>query len=478
MEAPASSILSKDRRFLRGKLGTLDAGVAEKVVTAGGDVAMVIDRDGVICDMALGNDAMARDGLDTWLDRRWSDTVTVESRHKVDELLRDALAGGRTRWREVNQVTPNLNSLMMRYVAVDAGHEGQVIAIGRDERATTEMQQRLMEAQQSVERDYARLRDAEFRYRLLFQTSSEAVMVVDAANRKVIEANPAAEALIGDTRKPVVGEAFVKLFAPDSQEAAASLLTVAQSTAQSNRSQVRLWGQDREFLAAASLFRQDRNAQCLIRLTAADQGEAGESEGDHRLKSVLERMPDGFVITDDSLRIISANTAFLDMVRLGNHEQVQGQSLNRFLGREGLDRNILVDNLRAHGVVRNFGTLLRNQFNESEDVEVSAVVAPEDTETCFGFTIRQVARRLSQRAETSPELRRSVEQLTELVGRVKLKELVRETTDLVERLCIEAALELTKDNRASAADVLGLSRQSLYSKLHRFGLVNSVSDNN
>jgi DNA-binding NtrC family response regulator len=68
------------------------------------------------------------------------------------------------------------------------------------------------------------------------------------------------------------------------------------------------------------------------------------------------------------------------------------------------------------------------------------------------------------------ELPRSVEQLSHLVGRVTLKELVREATDLVERLCIEAALELTGNNRASAAEVLGLSRQSLYSKLHRYGL--------
>ena len=37
-------------------------------------------------------------------------------------------------------------------------------------------------------------------------------------------------------------------------------------------------------------------------------------------------------------------------------------------------------------------------------------------------------------------------------------------------LCIEAALELTRDNRASAAEMLGLSRQSLYVKLRRYGL--------
>ena len=57
-----------------------------------------------------------------------------------------------------------------------------------------------------------------------------------------------------------------------------------------------------------------------------------------------------------------------------------------------------------------------------------------------------------------------------------LKELVRETTDVIERLCIEAALELTGDNRASAAEILGLSRQSLYVKLRRYGLGDLGSD--
>ncbi len=47
---------------------------------------------------------------------------------------------------------------------------------------------------------------------------------------------------------------------------------------------------------------------------------------------------------------------------------------------------------------------------------------------------------------------------------------MRQSTDVVEKLCIEAALNLTGDNRASAAELLGLSRQSLYSKLRRHDL--------
>jgi transcriptional regulator PpsR len=103
-------------------------------------------------------------------------------------------------------------------------------------------------------------------------------------------------------------------------------------------------------------------------------------------------------------------------------------------------------------------------------VEISAVAVPDGEEPCCGFTIRDVGQRLSSERRASAERPRSVEQLTELVGRVPLKDLVRESTDMIERLCIEAALELTNDNRASAAEILGLSRQSLYAKLHRHGL--------
>ena len=89
---------------------------------------------------------------------------------------------------------------------------------------------------------------------------------------------------------------------------------------------------------------------------------------------------------------------------------------------------------------------------------------------CYGFTIRNTGRNEVPKARPKSELPRSVEQLTGLVGRVSLKELVRETTDVIEKLCIEAALKLTDDNRASAAEMLGLSRQSLYSKLAPFGI--------
>jgi DNA-binding NtrC family response regulator len=90
--------------------------------------------------------------------------------------------------------------------------------------------------------------------------------------------------------------------------------------------------------------------------------------------------------------------------------------------------------------------------------------------------VRTIGRRVATDFRSQQELPHSVEQLTELVGRVPLKDLVRDTTDIIERLCVEAALKLTGDNRASAAQMLGLSRQSLYAKLRRYGIGDADED--
>ena len=76
-----------------------------------------------------------------------------------------------------------------------------------------------------------------------------------------------------------------------------------------------------------------------------------------------------------------------------------------------------------------------------------------------------------------PKLARSASELTELVGRVPMKDIVSETSDLIEQLCIETALQMTNDNRALAAQFLGLSRQSLYVKLRRYGIGDLGGDN-
>jgi DNA-binding NtrC family response regulator len=55
-------------------------------------------------------------------------------------------------------------------------------------------------------------------------------------------------------------------------------------------------------------------------------------------------------------------------------------------------------------------------------------------------------------------------------GETPLKTLVQAAVAVVERHYVETALRMTDGNRTAAAERLGLSRQSLYAKLNRYGL--------
>jgi transcriptional regulator PpsR len=284
--------------------------------------------------------------------------------------------------------------------------------------------------------------------------------------------------MLAEGGRRVVGRPFPEGFDADSTQAIQSLLAAVRGGGRSEEVRVRSSDGKREFLVSASVFRQENASLFLIRLSPlqANAASAIVPKSSSRVLKVVESAPDGFVVTDPEGRILTANRAFIDLAQLATEEQARGESLDHWLGRPGVDLSVLIANLRQHGSVRLFATTLRGEQGSSADVEISAVSVRHGDQPCLGFTIRNVGRRLPAHARGGRGLPRSVEQLTELVGRVPLKDLVREATDLIERLCIEAALELTHDNRASAAEMLGLSRQSLYVKLRRYGLGDLASE--
>jgi len=447
----------------------IDADAAARLLGCAADVALVLDREGVIRDVAVGAEDLKAEGYGRWLGQPWVETVTVESRPKVEALLEEAGSDTPPPWRHINHPSPGGGDLPVLYSAIKVGKTGPVVAVGRSLRAASILQQRLIEAQQSLERDFARMRQAETRFRLLFQTASEAILVVDAASLVVTEANPAALRLLGNGGQGIVGRPLAEAFDERSATVVGTLASTVRAAGQADEVRVRSRAGQREFRLSAALFRVDGSSHLLARVAPLDAGAAVAVES--QLHRIVEHLPDGLVVTEPDGRVLTANRAFLDLVQVGAEDQLRGKLLDEWLGRSRVDLNVLIANLRQHGSVRLFATTLRGTLGAETEVEISAVAVPEGEVPCLAFAVRGVGRRLAPlAARAGGELPRSVDQLTELIGRVPLKDIVRETADVIERLCIEAALKLTGDNRASAAEMLGLSRQSLYVKLHRYGM--------
>jgi len=450
----------------------IDPEIAAGLLSTAADLALVIDPNGVIQNVQLSNTELPLNDHQSWIGKTWTSTVTSESKPKVGELLRDAATQQNRQWRHINYPSAQGADVPILCSAIPVGKQGNVVAFGRDLRGMAAMQQRLIDAHQAMERDYLRMRHMETRYRLLFELAAEAVLIVDTAAQRVLEANPAAGKLLGSQSKRLIGRRLSDCFTDDYKTTIEQLLSVVLASGDPESRKIPAPKDGDEITVSASVFKQESGTLFLVRLTPGSMQAEIDARSPQRSMSleVLEHSPDGFVVTDAAGKILTVNQAFTDMAQLTKAEQLLGLPLARWLGRSDIDLSVLIANLQQRGSVRLFATTLRGAGGAEIQVEISAVSVTTSPVPCLGFCIREVGQRASTDRSSLRQLPRSADQLVELVGRVPLQEIVSETADLIEKLCIEAALKLTRDNRASASEMLGLSRQSLYVKLRRYGI--------
>lgn len=438
---------------------------AATLAAATADIALVLSLDGRILDVSFRDRSLKGWKLEQWPERLWLDTVTGESRDKVGELLRDAAHWPVTPARQVNHAAAGHRDLPVAYRLVSFPGWPYRLALGQDLRAMAEMQQRFVRAQVEMEKDFRKLRDMESRYRVLFFLAPGPLLVVDGGTFKVLDANESAERLFGRPARKLAGSALPGLFDKGSQGALTELLGAgARPEAAGLAARV---GDGAAVEIRITPFREFGRTNLLV-LVAPPEGQGLPAAAAERARAAAETLPDGMVLADGGGAILDANPAFLDLARAVSLERVRGRGLDNWLGGSSVDVQVLMANLREHGLVRRFSTVVRDELGGVEPVEVSASVAPGRDGPVYAFAIRESGR--GAEAAPAAALPYAAPQFTDLVGRVPLKDLVRDTADIIERMCIEAALKLTDNNRASAADMLGLSRQGLYIKLKRFGI--------
>ncbi|MEQ8660469.1 MAG: PAS domain-containing protein, partial [Gammaproteobacteria bacterium] len=271
-------------------VGPIDAAGAAALLRVASDVALVLSADGVIEDLAIGGESLELAGSPGWVGRAWDEIVTVESRPKVAELLQDARECRPPRWRHLNHPGTGGEDVPVVYSAVGLAGGGRIVAVGRDMRPLAELQQRVVLAQQSMEREYQRLRQAETRYRVLFHDARDAVVIVDGSARTILEANPAAGTLFGAGAERLIGTPFPRDFDSAGTQAVRDLLAAVAGGRREMAVTARLPGQDTPLTVRASLVRQERNVYFIVRME--NPAANAEPRRDQHLLDALDQLPD------------------------------------------------------------------------------------------------------------------------------------------------------------------------------------------
>lgn len=453
------------------KTDILEIGLPEDfvaLVSSVSDIAFVTDRQGMILDLIWSLDGHESFDPQTLLGTPMNQIVTQESLPKIKEMLQAEGPSEGGRQREINHSIEGIGEFPVRYSAVGAGES--VIFLGHEIRAIAALQSRLVEAQRALDEDYSRLRQLETQYRVLFQTSAEALIVVDATTGRVEDANAAAANVLALEAAAVKGGMLEQLYDSEDRVALREAMHSVNASGQTDTFRGRLAVSRTEVDTSLSIFRA-ANATMILCSMRQDLQASGAAGGvDDLLIGMVARIPDAMVLTDEEGGIRWCNDAFLGMAEVALVPQVEGESLARFLGRPGVDIDVIISNAREHGRLRAFSSVLTGAFGSETRVEIS-VAALTDPQPMIGFVMRDISRYDQIPARQPERTQEAATDLMNLVGSVPLKDLVRASTEEIEKMCIETALKKTGNNRASAAEMLGLSRQSLYVKLRRFGLL-------
>ena len=443
------------------------------IIASASDIALRLDRMGMIRSVMVNPHHRSHGKLDHWVGQDVRDLLTEESIQKLDRRLGQLadVEEGASLGLEVTHIDPGSGDFPVRYALHRLPKDDSVLMLGRDLRAIAEIQQKLVSVQLALEKDYESQREIDTRYRVLMEMTRDAILLVSMASGRIADLNAAAAVLLGGSRNELLGAAVAQEFVGRRRgellETMANLATADTASPiemQARRSQKRM-------MMVPLVFRAAGERLLLCRLDVPEAVAAAQDELADSLARLYQEGSDGIVFTDRDGLIRGANEAFLSLTDSSNLASVRGRSLADFLVRGMVDLKVLLDNARRSGRMRMYATRLVTMFSAQVAVEVSATWLNDRPSPIMALVVRDASRAEALRRPGLGGGEGGMASVVELVGSSKLKDIVAETADVVERMCIETAVELTRNNRVAAAEMLGLSRQSLYVKLHKYGLV-------
>ncbi|MEI7968269.1 MAG: PAS domain-containing protein [Betaproteobacteria bacterium] len=335
------------------------------------DVTIRLDLNGVIQDVSLSN-TLSHEDVTTWVGQRWVETVALEGGTKIRRMVEDAAKRSVSAFRQVTQRFPSGLELLIEYTTVRLGDGAGLIAVGKSLQAFTELQSRLLLAQQEMEREHWKLRELESHYQLLFDNTNEGVLRIRAASLQILEANPPAIRALGLSPGPghgVAGRDFLAGVTSVDHEQVRSLLQAVSQNGKAPGALVHLGRSGEPWLMRASLMSSDTGLQYLVQLSPTGLTTQPPDPAPS-IEDLVESSADGVVVLDTNGIISFANEAFLALVQADTAADIVGLSISRWLENAEGSLAAIRDSARDHPGDRHVLARVRGAKGRSVPVDL------------------------------------------------------------------------------------------------------------
>ena len=436
------------------------------------DISILLDKAGVINGLFLNNEFKIHANPKTWVKKDIRDFLTLESIEKIENFLIHVWKKENKFKRpiELNHINEKNWEFPVQYTYTIITND-LVLISGRDLKNIAEMQQQLINAQLSLEKEYEKYKGYDTRFRVMLENSNENIFILNAHTGQITDANESAAKLLGSKLMPLINTDLHSILKNQEKETLLSSLKTKNGGRPQTVEKYVIKKSALEVMIFPTVFRANNDTLIVCKLQPVTSNSNTSEEFISALQAFYEKSSDGMILTDNRGIISYSNESFLSICDVADIGDIRSKSLGDFLVRGNVDLKVLIEITENRGSMQFYSSKIQTNFGRQTLIEISATYLGEEAHPTFAFVIKDTSRLDSERNATDAVSEKALQNVMKLVGSAPLKELVADTSDVVERLCIETAIELTGNNRVAAADMLGVSRQSLYVKLRKYNLM-------
>lgn len=248
-------------------------------------------------------------GDEPWLDQSNTRTKQADTRTKQADA-RTKQADARTKQADTRTNEANIRT--------DEANARTIEANNRTDEANTRTEQEMLRSVQAI-------LASELRYRRLFETAQDGILILDASTGQVVDANPFMKDLLGYSQAEFLGKKLWEIGPFKGEEVSKLVFGELQHTDQVRYEGLRLETKDGrrvevEFVSNAYLVDKKPLIQCSIRnITERKQVEEKLRQQNAFLEAQMDSTIDGIFVVDDQGKIIFQNQQMIDLWKIPLH---------------------------------------------------------------------------------------------------------------------------------------------------------------
>ena len=256
--------------------------------------------------MRIGHQIENLDGNEVWTDKANTRTKQADVRTKQADT-RTKQADARTKQADTRTNEANIRT--------DEANTRTKEADTRTDEANTRTEQEMLRSVQAM-------LSSELRYRRLFETAQDGILILDASTGQVVDANPFMKDLLGYSQEEFLGKKLWEIGPFKGEEVSKLVFGELQHADQVRYEGLRLETKDGrrvevEFVSNTYLVDKKPLIQCNIRnITERKQVEEELRRKNAFLEAQMDSTLDGIFVVDDKGKIIFQNQQMIDLWKI------------------------------------------------------------------------------------------------------------------------------------------------------------------